>query len=83
MKIGNLLTEASESIIINKGRSLLTVLGIVIGIAAVTTIMGLGAGMDAKIDKEVVLFNQLSIEAKNQMFWYLPDETKQLISRQK
>ena len=53
MKIRNLLTEASESIIINKGRSLLTVLGIVIGIAAVTTIMGLGTGMDAKIDKEV------------------------------
>lgn len=53
MKVINLLTEAGESIIINKGRSLLTVLGIVIGIAAVTTIMGLGAGMDAKIDSEV------------------------------
>ncbi len=30
----------------------------------------------ASIGNEVVLFNQLSIEAKNQMFWYLPDETK-------
>lgn len=45
--------EAGESIVINKGRSLLTVLGIVIGIAAVTTIMGLGEGMDAKIASEV------------------------------
>jgi hypothetical protein len=37
MKISNLFIEAGESIVINKGRSLLTVLGIVIGIAAVTT----------------------------------------------
>ena len=53
MKIRNLLLEAGESIVINKGRSLLTILGIVIGIAAVTTIMGLGEGMDAKIASEV------------------------------
>ena len=67
MKIRNLLTEASESIIINKGRSLLTVLGIVIGIAAVTTIMGLGAGMDAKIDKEVNKLGStnVTIESRN------------------
>ena len=67
MKISNLLTEASESIIINKGRSLLTVLGIVIGIAAVTTIMGLGAGMDAKIDKEVNKLGStnVTIESRN------------------
>ncbi len=67
MKISNLLTEASESIIINKGRSLLTVLGIVIGIAAVTTIMGLGAGMDAKIDKEVSKLGStnVTIESRN------------------
>ena len=67
MKIRNLLTEASESIIINKGRSLLTVLGIVIGIAAVTAIMGLGAGMDAKIDKEVIKLGStnVTIESRN------------------
>lgn len=67
MKISNLLSEASESIIINKGRSLLTVLGIVIGIAAVTTIMGLGAGMDAKIDKEVNKLGStnVTIESRN------------------
>lgn len=67
MKISNLLTEASESIVINKGRSLLTVLGIVIGIAAVTTIMGLGAGMDAKIDKEVDKLGStnVTIESRN------------------
>ncbi len=67
MKISNLLAEASESIIINKGRSLLTVLGIVIGIAAVTTIMSLGAGMDAKIDKEVNKLGStnVTIESRN------------------
>ncbi len=67
MKMINLFTEAGESIVINKGRSLLTVLGIVIGIAAVTTIMGLGAGMDAKIDSEVKKLGStnVTIESRN------------------
>lgn len=67
MKISNLLIEAGESIVINKGRSMLTVLGIVIGIAAVTTIMGLGEGMDAKIDSEVSKLGStnVTIESRN------------------
>ena len=67
MKITNLLAEAGESIVINKGRSLLTVLGIVIGIAAVTTIMGLGEGMDAKIASEVSKLGStnVSVESRN------------------
>lgn len=67
MKMINLLTEAGESIVINKGRSALTILGIVIGIAAVTTIMGLGAGMDTKIDSEVSKLGStnVTIESRN------------------
>lgn len=67
MKISNLFIEAGESIVINKGRSLLTVLGIVIGIAAVTTIMGLGEGMDAKIASEVSKLGStnVTIESRN------------------
>ena len=67
MKISNLFIEAGESIVINKGRSLLTVLGIVIGIAAVTTIMGLGEGMDAKIESEVSKLGStnVTIESRN------------------
>lgn len=67
MKIVNLLTEAGDSIIINKGRSLLTILGIVIGIAAVTAIKSLGAGMDVKIDNEVSKLGStnITIESRN------------------
>lgn len=67
MKISSLFAEAGESIVINKGRSLLTILGIVIGIAAVTTIMGLGEGMDAKIDNEVEKLGStnITIESRN------------------
>ena len=67
MKITNLLAEAGESIVINKGRSVLTVLGIVIGIAAVTTIMGLGEGMDAKIASEVSKLGStnVTVESRN------------------
>ena len=67
MKISNLFIEAGESIVINKGRSLLTILGIVIGIAAVTTIMGLGEGMDAKIASEVSKLGStnVTVESRN------------------
>lgn len=67
MKISSLFAEAGESIVINKGRSLLTILGIVIGIAAVTTIMGLGEGMDAKIASEVSKLGStnVTVESRN------------------
>lgn len=67
MKISNFLIEAGESILINKGRSLLTILGIVIGIAAVTTIMGLGEGMDIKINNEVSKLGStnVTVESRN------------------
>ena len=34
----------------------------------------------AKVNAEVVLFNQFSIEEKSQSFWYLPDETLELLT---
>lgn len=53
MRISSIFAEAGGSIVINKGRSLLTVLGVVIGIAAVTAIIGLGEGVDTKVDNEI------------------------------
>lgn len=53
MKISNLFAEAGSSIVLNKGRSLLTILGVVIGIAAVTAIFGLGEGVNTKVDNEI------------------------------
>lgn len=67
MKISSILAEAGGSIVINKGRSLLTILGVVIGIAAVTAIIGLGEGVDAKVDNEISQLGStnLTIESRN------------------
>ncbi|MBP7018456.1 ABC transporter permease [Candidatus Saccharibacteria bacterium] len=67
MKISSILAEAGGSIVINKGRSLLTILGVVIGIAAVTAIIGLGEGVDAKVDNEISKLGStnITIESRN------------------
>lgn len=67
MKISSILAEAGGSIVINKGRSLLTILGVVIGIAAVTAIIGLGEGVDTKVSNEISKLGStnLTIESRN------------------
>ncbi|WP_298339148.1 ABC transporter permease [Ferrimicrobium sp.] len=53
MKFGELLRVASEAVQWNRMRSLLTILGIVIGIAAVMVTVGLGEGAQAKVKGEI------------------------------
>jgi putative ABC transport system permease protein len=49
MQISELLASAMRSLLANRKRSLLTMIGIVIGISAVITIMALGNGVSKKV----------------------------------
>ncbi len=51
--MGNLLKSAWRSIIRNKTRSLLTSLGIIIGVSAVIIMVAIGQGAQAKIEQQI------------------------------
>jgi len=53
MKIYRLLVEALENLNANKMRSILTVLGIVIGVAAVIAMLSIGRGAEASITSRI------------------------------
>ena len=53
MLMGEILLVAFDAIIANKLRSLLTMLGIVIGIAAVTTMVALGEGAQRSVESQL------------------------------
>ena len=53
MKLYQLLIEALESLNANKMRSMLTVLGIVIGVAAVIAMLSIGRGAEATITSQI------------------------------
>jgi putative ABC transport system permease protein len=53
MKLYRLFTEALESLSANKLRSMLTVLGIVIGVAAVIAMLSIGRGAQASITSRI------------------------------
>lgn len=53
MKIINLIKIAFRSILLNKSRTLLTMLGIIIGVAAVITMMAIGEGSKSGIREEI------------------------------
>lgn len=62
------LKMALQNIRANKGRSLLTMLGIIIGISSVITIMSVGAGFKNEMNK------QLNSVAGGQIYLYLSEE---------
>jgi putative ABC transport system permease protein len=53
MKATTLLTVASQSILKNKMRTLLTMLGIVIGVGAVIVMVAVGHGAQSQIEKQI------------------------------
>ena len=53
MKTSNLVRVAGRSIVRNKMRTLLTMLGIIIGVAAVIVMVAVGAGAQAQIEKQI------------------------------
>ncbi|MDR3575434.1 MAG: ABC transporter permease [Anaerolineaceae bacterium] len=68
MNIGQAILEALESLSANKLRSGLTILGIVIGVAAVIAMLGIGAGAQASITNTIngIGSNLLFISSGNQ-----------------
>jgi putative ABC transport system permease protein len=53
MKIGNLVSVAGASIFKNKMRTLLTMLGIIIGVSAVIVMVAIGAGAQGQIERQI------------------------------
>ncbi len=53
MKFSELLRVAWEGLVANKGRSLLTMLGVIIGVAAVIIMMAVSAGTEATISEQI------------------------------
>ncbi len=54
MTTGNLIRVATRSIAKNKMRSLLTTLGIIIGVSAVIVMIAIGSGAQAKIQEQIM-----------------------------
>ena len=52
-KLNRLLLEAVDSLLANKMRSILTILGIVIGVAAVIAMLSIGRGAEASITSQI------------------------------
>ena len=53
MRVSEILRSAFESIAKNKARSLLTMLGIIIGVAAVIIMISISAGTEATIEEQI------------------------------
>lgn len=53
MKTANLISIASASIVKNKMRTLLTMLGIIIGVGAVIVMVAIGAGAQGQIERQI------------------------------
>ncbi len=49
MKVGSIISQSTTAILANKGRSFLTILGIIIGIAAVISLYSLGQGVKENV----------------------------------
>jgi putative ABC transport system permease protein len=65
MSLLELIETAFESLTTNKMRTFLTMLGVIIGVAAVVTLLALGAGVQASINNQITAMgtNQLTISA--------------------
>ena len=52
-QLAEYLKMALQNIMANKGRSLLTMLGIIIGISSVITIMSVGSGFQGEMNRQL------------------------------
>jgi putative ABC transport system permease protein len=66
MRFSTLITQALGSIYANKGRSTLTALGIVIGIASVIALLGIGTGVSNSVEERVSKFSSNNITIRGQ-----------------
>ena len=67
MKVGLAATSAAEALFSNPLRSLLTMLGIIIGVASVMVMMSIGEGAKAQIEAQIssVGTNVLTLQPGN------------------
>jgi len=72
----NALKQAIKALSANKGRTLLTTLGIMIGIATVILVLSAGAGFRALIDAQVATFGTNTLYVQTQ----IPSKNKTLAS---
>lgn len=77
MKITTLVSQSFNSIWSNKGRSSLTILGIVIGIAAVISLVALGNGLQSNVTNQLSNLNAKRITIRSQ------DPERQTAQRQR
>jgi len=63
MKFYMIFKQSTKAIFTNKGRSFLTILGIIIGIGSVITLIALGAGVQSSISRQISMLgtNNLSV----------------------
>lgn len=66
MKITALIKQSLKSILSNKVRSSLTILGIVIGIAAVISLVGLGKGLQSNVQNSISSLGTTDITIQSQ-----------------
>ena len=66
MKITALIKQSLKSISSNKVRSSLTILGIVIGIAAVISLVGLGKGLQSNVQNSISSLGTTDITIQSQ-----------------
>ncbi len=66
MQTSSLISQAFSSIYANKGRSFLTTLGIIIGIASVIALIGIGTGAGNSIEEQVSEFSSNNITIRGQ-----------------
>jgi len=57
-----LLKEATRSLVRNRTRSILTTLGIIIGVASVIVMVGVGAGAQSDVKKQISALGANSIQ---------------------
>lgn len=66
MKVTALIKQSIKSILSNKVRSSLTILGIVIGIAAVISLVGLGKGLQSSVTNKISSLGTTDITIRSQ-----------------
>ena len=61
MKLASTLQVSTKAIIINKVRSLLTMLGIIIGVAAIILLVSIGAGIQSFVNEQFETLGSTSV----------------------
>ena len=78
MSLTNLLKVAWRAVLLNKTRTLLTMLGIIIGVASVIAMLAIGEGSKKSIQESISSMgaNMINIRPGSQMFGGVMDQSE-------